>query len=311
MSWAAVAGAGISAAGSLIGGAQGGGTTTSKLPRHLRNLGRNILAPNAEEFGEQYGSGEGLFSGSRLGDQDPLVAQGENQALRAAGQIGQGFSGANQALEGFLDVDYNSPQNQAQREALGANVSSIFNESIRPGIEDRSTFSGQFGGPQSAVAMGSATAPLSRAIADSEVSMFNADQNRALQALGIAPGIISGQLLPSQITSSVGAGRTTRNQMEIQDMIQMFEADRNNALKGNQDAAGLLGLLSGGQGSVTDSGTRGNPMQAALGGALFGSQFGGKTTGVLPTSAPLSTAASTGNFMPQLDTSSIVSGMGG
>ena len=249
MTWIApLIGAGGGILSSLAGG--GGSSSSTKLSREHRKIRGENLNPLVESFAKNYGGGEGLYGDTRLDDQDPLIGQGQEQALRAAGQIGQGFSGANQALEGFLDTDYNSPQNQAQRDALGANVSSIFNESIRPGIEDRSTFSGQFGGPQSADAMGSATAPLSRAIADAEVNMFNADQDRALQALGIAPSIISGQLMPSQITSAVGADRTSRGQLELEDIIQMYEADRTNQLRGAEDSTGLFNQLEIGRAHV-------------------------------------------------------------
>jgi hypothetical protein len=282
MAWPAVAGAGIGAAASLLG-SSGGESTTAKLPRHLRHLGRKVLTPNAESFANEYGQGQGLYTGNRLGEQSGLVGDGEQQALDAAGIIGGMTGQSNEALEGFLNYDPNSQQNQAARDALGANVSSLFNESIRPGIENRSTMSGQFGGPQSAVALGSATAPLSRAIADSEVGLMNADRNRALQALGMSGQIQNQNLLPSAITSAAGEQQTQRNQMTLNDLIQMSESERNNALQGNQEAIGLLTQLQGGQGSVTQEGTQGNPVQGALGGALLASNLfgGGSQAGAL------------------------------
>jgi hypothetical protein len=266
----------IGAGVGLLGDKLGGGSSQEnkvELPDYLKPFAKN-LASNAQGFTDQYGQGQGLYSGNRLGEQSGLVGEGEQQALDAAGIIGGMTGQSNEALEGFLNYDPNSQQNQAARAALGANVSSLFNESIRPGIENRSTMSGQFGGPQSAVALGSATAPLSRAIADSEVGLMNADRNRALQALGMSGQIQNQNLLPSAITSGVGAQQTARSQLTLDDLIQMSEAERNNALQGNQEATGLLTQLQGGQATQTNS-QQGSPFQSALGGAMLGSQFEG------------------------------------
>jgi hypothetical protein len=269
MSWAAVGGAAVGVVGNAIGGGKGESAQVG-VAKELKPL-LGTAGSNADDFANQYGSGEGLYSGNRLGDQSQYVGQGQQQQLDAAGLIGSGFGGANQALEGFLDYDPNSAQNVASRDALSANVNAMFNESIRPGIEDRSTMSGQFGGPQSAVALGSATAPLSRAIADSEVGLMNADRNRAMQALGLAPGIINGQLNEGLAVEGVGNRQTARDQLTLDDLIQMSEAERNNALRGNEDVAGLFNTLQGGAGKTVQSNPgQGTLAQGALGGFLAG-----------------------------------------
>jgi hypothetical protein len=238
----------------------------------------NELLPEIRDYGRNFDRGQGLWDGSILGPEDPRVAQGLQSSLDAIpgiqGQLGQ----QNQALQGFLDFDPNSFQNQASRDALGANVQAQFNESIRPGIEDRGTFSGQFGGSQVGNALGASTAPLSRAIADSEVGLMNADRNRGLSALQLSPGIINQNLLPGQIQSDVGANRTQRGQQGLMDHIQQTESSRRNRFQSLQEMESLYGPLAGAGG--TASTTPGSPgaggvLSGALGGAVAGGQLGG------------------------------------
>lgn len=275
MSWGAIGGAAIGTAGSLIGG--GGqsvkGAGHSAWKPGLQAIKDNVL-PGVNAFGSQFGQGQGLWSGSQLGAQDANVMGGQNAQLQAAGLFGNQMQGVNSTLEGFLDYDPNSFQNQASRDALSSNISSMFNESIRPGIEDRGTFSGQFGGPQQSIALGAATAPLSRAMADAEVNLMNADRQRAMAAMGMAPNIYQQGFVPGMLQQQVGDQRTQRNQLEQMDAIQMFEADRNNMLRGVQDASGITNSLAwGGSPTVSQSGG-GNIAQGALGGAMLGSQLG-------------------------------------
>lgn len=265
--WGQIIGAGIGAASSLLGG----GSETPKLPRHIRRAGKES-GRNAADFASQYGSGQGLYSGNRLTDFDPLIGQGENALLGQLPGLQSQLNNVGGTLEGFLDYNPNSPQNQARRDALGANITSLFNESIRPGIENRGTFAGQFGGNQQSLALGAATAPLSRSIADAEVAMMEGDRNRAFNAMGIAPSLFASQLMPNQLMSQIGAGRTARDQLSLEDMIQLQESGYTNALRGNLDSSSIVAGLSGAP-SYTPN-PQGNALQGALGGGILGSQLG-------------------------------------
>lgn len=233
---------------------------------------KSDVLPGIADYSKQYGGGEGIYQGSVLADQNPLIGQGQENLLATAGKMGGQLDNVMGTLEGFLNYDPNSYQNQAQRDALGSNISALFNQSIRPGIEDRGTGVGQFGGNQQSLALGAATQPLSRAIADSEVSMMNADKNRAFEAMGAAPGLISSQLMPGQIQSDIGSQRTQRSQQELADQIQQMEAPRRAQLQSLLEQSGLLTQLSGMGSSTSTPGA--SPLQGALGGAGVGSSFG-------------------------------------
>ena len=235
------------------------------------------LLPEVKSYGRDYDRGQGLWDGDILGYQNAGVNQGQEAALNAIPGIQGMLDQQNNTLQGFLDYDPNSFQNQASRDALGANVSSAFNESIRPGIEDRFTNAGQYGGYQQQNAIGAATAPLSRALADGEVGLMNADRNRAMNALQMSPGLINQNLLPSQIMGDVGSQRTQRNQMMQFNNIQKHEAERNNRLQSLQEMSGLYGgMLGGGGGFAAPQGpsTANSLLSGALGGAATGAAIG-------------------------------------
>lgn len=271
--WGQVAGAAIGAGASLLGGGQDGPDLQPWKPIG-QNLKKNFF-PGTQDYYDQYGQGEGLWSGSELGGLDSNVTRAQNQMLGLAPQMQQQLAGLSGTLEGFLDYDPNSATNQAQREAFQAQAMNNFNTNLRPAVEDRATFSGQFGGPQSALALGRAGGDTMRDINSFEAQMMEADKARAMQAMGLAPGIINAQLLPSQMIGQVGEQRTARNQLEQLDEIQQYEAPRNNQLQSLMEYQNFMAPFSGlgGQGGNA----QGSPsiLQGALGGALLGQQFGG------------------------------------
>ena len=281
----------------------------------MQGIEQNVL-PGVNQYAQDYGQGEGLWSGSQLGQEDQWVRQGQNAQMLQGQQFGSQIDNAINSLEGFIDYDPNSVQNMAQREALGNNISAQFNNSIRPGIEDRGTGAGQFGGNQQSLAMGAATQPLGRAIADSESQMMNADKNRGLQATGMLPGMAQQQFVPGAMMEQFGNQRTQRGQLDQMDMIQQYEAERNNRLRSQAELQGLYTPLAGLEQTTTGttSGGGGGLLQSAAGlgsmalgsylggGGSLGSLFGG---GGAAAGGGLSSAASSGNFMPQLDTSGL------
>jgi hypothetical protein len=265
-------GAGIGLLGSKSGGGKQQAQQTGWKPA-LSAVERNLL-PGIKEFSTDYGQGQGLWTGSQLAPEDYNVRAGGDYLLGNAGLLGNRMNEAYQGLEGFMNYDPNDPINQARRDALGAQSRATFDQFLRPAVEDRGTGSGQFGGNQQALATGAAMQGLNRDIVSAEADMMNADRQRALQALGMAPAMGQAQLLPGQIQMEVGQQRTQRNQLDQLNAIQMYEAERNNRLRGLQDTSGLLTPLTG-LGTTASSSGQGNAIQGALGGALLGSQLGG------------------------------------
>jgi hypothetical protein len=244
-------------------------STTSGWEPVMDQLESTVL-PGINEYTDDYIGGDGLYSGSRLGAQDPNVTNGQDALLQAATDYSQGYQGVNNTLQGFLDYDPNSYQNEAARDALGANVRAQWEESIMPGIEDMGTGIGQFGGNQQSLALGAASAPLSRAIADSEVGLMNADRDRAMTAMLNAGGVMQGGFVPGQVQEGVGRARTAREQLVQDDFVQEFEAERRNRLQSLLETQGLLAPMAGLETTSTSkTSSKASPLQTAVGiGAL-------------------------------------------
>lgn len=253
------------------GGEQESSSTTSGWKPAMRDV-KDDLLPRVSDFNANYGSGEGLYEGSRLADQNEWVTSGQRRLGNAAVQYGEDIDNLSGSIQGFIDYDPNSPQNVARRDAMSANVNNAFNQTIQPGIQDQFTMSGQYGGYQQQNALGAATEPLSRALADSEVQMMEGDRDRALQAAGMAPGIYSQSFVPGQVIGGIGQERTNRAQADLQDYIQQSEAGRNNKYRSISEVGGLLtplvGLEQNTQG--VQEGGSGNPLQSIMGIASMG-----------------------------------------
>ena len=82
------------------------------------DLAQSQLVPGVRQYGQDYGQGQGLWSGSQLGAEDALVRQGQDAQMRMGQQYGQQIGNAIQGLEGFINYDPNDPINQARRDAL-------------------------------------------------------------------------------------------------------------------------------------------------------------------------------------------------
>lgn len=258
--------------------------TTSGWKPVMDQIKSDVL-PNIAAWGQQYGGGEGLWTGSQLGAQDTNVGAGQDMILGAADQYASDYQNVRGTLQGFLDYDPNSYQNQASREALRNNATAQFNEVIRPGVEDMGTASGQFGGNQQSLALGAASAPLSRAIADNEYNLMNADRDRAFNALINSGQIMLGGFVPGQAYEGVGNARTARGQLEQLDQINQYESPRNNALLAASQHQGLLSPLAGleqtSKGTVTTT-SKPSALQTAIGvGALAAGAYTGGAAGGL------------------------------
>lgn len=268
MAWGAAAGAGLGLASSMLGG----GKDSPDLQPWARvgeGMKRNYF-PRVNEFADQYGA-DSLYSGSRLGPQAQATTDAQAQQIALTGRWNEQIRGAADAIEGFIDYDPNSPINQARRDAFGDQAMTNFDRNIRPAIEDRATFGGQFGGPQSALSVGVAGGETMRDINSFEAQMMEQDRNRALQATGMAPSIFAAQQQPLAYKEGIGMRQEARSQAELNDQIQQHEAGYNNALRNNLDIASLYNPFSGLGYQGTVGGT--DPYKAAAGGAVLGSQL--------------------------------------
>jgi hypothetical protein len=282
-------------------------TGASQAWQPATNFFKHSQMPLLWNTAENYGAGQGLYSGSYLADQNPMINQAWNWQMGMLPNMASQFQNTLGTAQGFLDVpssfQYDSPENQAARDALGQRISRTFNQSIIPGLEDAATNAGQFGGNQMSIAMGGAAGGLADSIASAEVGLTNrlidlyeGDLNRAYGTMGQMPGLIGSQLLPSQIMGDIGVQKQTRAQQELLDSIGQFEAPYLNTLQamGNTQQLGLplagLGSTSNQTAvgntyaenyypsSYLDAGggsTAGNVVSGAIGGASTGAAVSG------------------------------------
>ena len=311
MTWGAVGGAAISVGGSMLSGSKDS-PDLQPWARVGEGMKRNYF-PRVNEFADQYGA-DSLYTGTGLADQHHAVPVAQRQQLDLTGRWNEQIRGAADSIEGFIDYDPNSPVNQARRNAFSDQAMTNFNRNVRPAIEDRSTFSGQFGGPQSALAVGAAAGDTMQDINMFEANMMEADRQRALQATGMAPSLFAAQQQPLMNKEAIGNRITDRRQQELTDQIMQHNQPYMNAQQNIMDIAAMYNPFSGlgYQGTVGGS----DPAQAAVAGATlgrtlfpdgfsnpFGNIFGSTTT---PPTVPQQTQS----FMPALDTSVITQGFG-
>jgi hypothetical protein len=246
----------------------------------LEEVNRTLL-PKITQFSDL--DTTGIFTGSRLGDLNAQETIGQDQLLNAGAQFDARGDQAYQGLQGFLNNDASSVQNQLQRSNLGNRITQQFTQGIQPGIEDLGTASGQFGGNQQNIALGAASQGLANAIGQSELGMLNADRDRQLKAIGMAPGLAQMGLVQGGLTNAVGQQRTLRAQLGLEDEIQDSEGERNAGLRAIQELSGVLNptVNFGGTASETRSGEehsvttgtgtpgRGSDLQALASGGLL------------------------------------------
>lgn len=194
---------------------------------------------------------------------------GQQSALEAAGTVGGLIPTINQSLTRNLnatDIENNPALNRYLDAAINPLIDR-FNEDVIPRLATSSVNAGQFGGTRQGVGEGIYTGRLFRQTGDIRADILNNAYNAGLQAenraLALSPSILSTNLLPSQITSSVGdAQRNLQMQQENADF---------------QNLANYASLLSGNFGGASTGPAPSGPgaFQGALGGAAMGASLTG------------------------------------
>lgn len=252
----------------------GGGDNETKVQgwKPAQKALKQDVLPGMRDYMQTYGDGSGLWADSQLADQRPMINDAQSMQLQLVPALSRHMDANTRVLEGFLNYDPNSPINQARMDSFSDAAMAEFNDSVRPAIESRSTFAGQYGGPQAALTMGRAAGDVGRDIASLQAQMMENDRNRAFQAMQVAPSLFMSRLLPSQVKEAVGQRKQARDQLELADQIQQFEAPRRNQLQSLMEGQQMIAPLTGT--STVTSGPGTSPLQGALAGAGIGSLFG-------------------------------------
>jgi hypothetical protein len=248
----------------------GGGDQTTKVEGWgpAQKALKEDVVPHMRAYAQDYGQNPnmGLWNWNRLAPQSPQTKGAEDWQLAYIPEMTKHMDQNVNTFQGFLKGE-ESAANVARRDAFSDQAWENFG-GARQNIEERGTFAGQYGGPQSALAVGTAAGQTMRDINSLEAQMMEKDRERQFEATQIAPSLFMSRLLPSQIRADVGARRDARGQLEHMDKIQQFEANRRNRLQTLFEGQQLFAPLTGTASATTAQGGS-NDWQAALGTGLM------------------------------------------
>lgn len=219
---------------------------------------------------EIYNQGtSGIYQGTQLANQDPLVRQAQQQQLAfSQGGMQNQVDAQQGAFTNLLqagDLEGNSVFQRQLADALeGANTQ--FQRGSVP-IFQQGTAAGQFGSSEVGESLGLFGGEVNRNMQNAITQAALGGQQVAMNAQQLAPQSIGLGLLPSQINQDIGNQRTARSQQELANQIQQYEAPRNAQLRAQSEFQNFLASnpLVGEQRSVQGSSSSGNDTQAALG----------------------------------------------
>lgn len=245
----------------------------------------------------------GIYQGSQLANQDPLVAQAQQQQLAMANGGLQNQVNAQQGAFTNLinagNLDGNSVFQRQMADALEQANTDFGRGSV--GIFQNGTAAGQFGSSEVGESLGLFGGEVNRNMQNAITQAALGGQQVALNAQQLAPQSIGLGLLPSQISQDIGNQRTQRSQQELQNEIQQYNAPRQAQLQNQAEFQNFLASnpLMGESTSTNTQVTKGNALQSALGaaatiGGIAGGPIGSMIGGGV--SSLFSPAASVGDL---------------
>jgi hypothetical protein len=256
---------------------KGGSTETTESVTRLSDELRGGAVGALQDAENLYNLGtEGIYTGSRLAEEDPLIAQAQAERLAQFGEGG--------ALSGLIDSGMSSFQNylnagdlannpvfQQQMESILGDASTQFSRGSVP-ILQKASAAGQYGGSEGGEALallgGEIDSNTQRALVQSALGQ----QQLGLQAQQLLPQVLSTGMMGQDVAESIGKYRSLRNQAELMDEIQMSEADRNANLRNLSEFYQFLQssplVAEANQTSTVTQETASDPFSAILGTAM-------------------------------------------
>jgi hypothetical protein len=256
---------------------KGGSTETTESATRLTDELRGGAVGALRDAENLYNLGtEGIYTGSRLAEEDPLIAQAQAERLAQFGEGG--------ALSGLIDSGMSSFQNylnagdlannpvfQQQMESILGDASTQFSRGSVP-ILQKASAAGQYGGSEGGEALallgGEIDSNTQRALVQSALGQ----QQLGLQAQQLLPQVLSTGMMGQDVAESIGKYRSLRNQAELMDEIQMSEAERNANLRNLSEFYQFLQssplVAEANQTSTVTQETASDPFSAILGTAM-------------------------------------------
>ena len=224
----------------------GGGETTTETESRLSDELRSSSLAGLQGAENLYNQGtEGIYQGSRLAQEDPLLRQAQESLLAQYGE-GGGLSdlvSSSQAnFQNYLnagDLENNPLFQRQMQDILGqANVS--LQRGAVPLMQQASA-AGQYGGSEGQEGLGLLGGEINRNTQQALTQAALGQQKLGLQAQGMMPMMLQTGEQGANIMGRIGEQRGQRAQTGLFDEIQEFEAGRNAELSNLQQFYQFLG----------------------------------------------------------------------
>lgn len=253
-------------------------TTQQVLSPEQREL-MQLAMPGVREFAASVPQ---RYQGSTTAGFDPSQVAGQEQALGAAGTVGNlGASGAGTTGYWLSPQALDVTNNPAIGGAIDAATRPVYENLTRtalPAVRSGAAQTGNFGGSRQGIAEGLAIQGAGNTAGDisSRIASEAYGQNvRAqLQALGLLPQTQQAQLAEATTTSGVGDVRQQMQQRLLDEQVGNFNYDQYAPFLQSREILSLLQGLPGGSTVSTGSVPGQNKAMSALGGAASGAALG-------------------------------------
>ena len=210
----------------------GGGETSTETESRLSDELRSSSLAGLGGAENLYNQGtEGIYQGSRLAEEDPLLRQAQENLLAQYGEGGSLSNLVNTAQANFGnylnagDLENNSVFQRQMEDILGqANIS--LQRGAVPLMQQASA-AGQYGGSEGQEGLGLLGGEINRNTQQALTQASLDQQNLGLRAQGLMPMMLQTGEQGANIMGRIGEQRGDRAQAGLFDEIQEFEAGRN------------------------------------------------------------------------------------
>jgi len=210
----------------------GGGETTTESESRISDELRASSIVGLEGAENLYNQGtEGIYQGTRLADEDPLVRQAQESLLSQYGQGGNlsNLVDSSQAnFQNYLNAGdlENNPFFQRQMESILDQANVSLQRGAVPLMQQASA-AGQYGGSEGQEGLGLLGGEVNRNTQQALIESALGQQKLGLQAQGLMPMMLQTGERGSNLMGRIGEQRGQRAQSNLLDEIQQFDAGRN------------------------------------------------------------------------------------
>tara|TARA_R100000951_G_scaffold80693_3_gene68505 strand:- start:8021 stop:8851 length:831 start_codon:yes stop_codon:yes gene_type:complete len=224
----------------------GGGETTTETESRISDELRASSLVGLEGAENLYNQGtEGIYQGTRLAEEDPLLRQAQESLLAQYGQGGSLsdlISSSQANFQNYLNAGdlENNPLFQRQMEDILGQANISLQRGAVPLMQQASA-AGQYGGSEGQEGLGLLGGEVSRNTQQALTRAALNQQQLGLQAQGLMPMMLQTGERGSNIMGRIGEQRGQRAQANLLDEIQQFDAGRNAELTNLQQFYQFLG----------------------------------------------------------------------